>query len=254
MKSLIVLLQKILYELGDWCHTSTDLDYNTIQARYEHEGRSFLTITLPNFGSDFQKSLDQGFVAPDSFAGFQRRASLPLFLGGFLEQVFARDTGWLLDEPNVDAIFAIRQLTLMWAKINLPCTEKRERKAIIKYLECEQDIKTADNSLDPELRESFLDSVVYCGHPRYLTSTGTSMIREWYPGTGPALPLTGLEVILSTINESGRSDWTYTFLLVSISSRRGLKAWQAGKKNNLPRYSRPENTPLISWIPDPRDL
>jgi hypothetical protein len=252
MKSLIVLLQRILDELGDWCHTSTDQDSKTILARTEHEGLSFLTITLPNFGADFQKSLDQGYVAPLSFAGFQRRGSLPLFLGGFLEQVFSRDTGWLLDMPNVDAIYAIRQLTLMWAKINLPCTEKRTANAITKYLECEQDIKTADKSLDKDLRESFLDSVVYCGQICFLTSTGWSMKKPLYPGTDLALPLIGFEVILSTISESGQRDWMYTFSLKDISSAPGRRVWLTAGK--YPALRHVANSPLISWIPVPNGL
>jgi hypothetical protein len=134
--------------MGDWCHTSTSRDLKTITARVEHEGISFLTITLPNFGKDFEKSLDQGFVAHDQFAGFQRSGGLPRFLGGFLELVFTRETGVLLDNPNIDAIHSLRQITLMFAKVALECSSERTKAAIDNYFQCEQEVKESDKRQD----------------------------------------------------------------------------------------------------------
>jgi hypothetical protein len=114
--------------------------------RFEHEGLSFLTITLPSFGADFQKSLDQGYVAHDQFPGFIRSGGLPRFLGGFLGLVFDRKSARLLDSPSIDAIRAIRQLTLMFAKLAIPCSEERTRNAIRQWIQCEQDIRQNDTS------------------------------------------------------------------------------------------------------------
>jgi hypothetical protein len=148
LKSLTSLLQCILDDLGMWCCTSTDQDLKTILARIEHEGESFLTITLPNFGKDFERSLDQGFVGPTQFVGFRRSGGLPLFLGGFLDCVFERRTGALLPSPSVACIHAVRQLTLMFAKISLPCTSARRKAAIDKYVEVEHELHTAKSALD----------------------------------------------------------------------------------------------------------
>jgi len=146
MKSLMLLLQEVLIDLGTWCCTSTTRDLNTISRRVEDEGLSFLTITLANFGKDFRKSLDQGFVGHDQFSSFSKAGGLPRFLGGFLDRVFDRKSGRLLDQPDITAIWAINQLTLMFAKINLPCSESRNRKAISDYVKCETDLKTSDRS------------------------------------------------------------------------------------------------------------
>jgi len=155
MKRLMLLLREVLLDRGTWCHTSTIRDFKRISSRVEHEGLSFLTITLPNFGSDLQKGLDQGFVDRHLFKGFPWKGGLPLFLGGFLDLVFDRKTGRLLDVPDVDAIQAIRQITLMFAKINLPCSQTRERAAITRYVECEQEVRRSDAALtDPE-RDQF---------------------------------------------------------------------------------------------------
>jgi len=146
MKSLMLFLQRVLEDLENLCGTSTRLDLKEIQSRVENEGISFLTISLPSFGEDFQKSLDRGYVARDLFTGFRFRGGLPRLFGGFLELIFARTEGRLLEEPSIEAIFAIRQITLMCAKISLDCTRRRVDLAIDRYLQCEQDVRTTDSS------------------------------------------------------------------------------------------------------------
>jgi len=155
MKSLMSFLQYVLKDLGTWCHTSTTRDFKTISRRVEDEGLSFLTITLANFGKDFQKSLDQGYVGSDQFVGFQRSGGLPLFLEGFLCRVFDPKTGRLVNEPDITCIWAIRQLTLMWAKINLPCTKARERKAIESYIDTERCVRDSDSALPDNVLMDF---------------------------------------------------------------------------------------------------
>ncbi len=155
MKSLTLLWQEVANELATWCCTSTSLDYKTVQTRVKHEGESFLTITLPNFCTDFQKSLAEGRVDRDQFIGFTFTGSLPRFLGGFFDLVFDRGTGLILDNPNVDAVFAIRQLTLMFGKILLPCSDARKEAAIEGYIKCEQSVKDADISRRPQENEDF---------------------------------------------------------------------------------------------------
>jgi len=124
--------------------------------RIEHEGISFLTISLARFGKDFTKSLDEGRVADASFAGFQRRGALPEFLRGLLQRVFDPKCGLLLDSPDIEAIRCVRQITLMWAKIlpdsspgleKVRCTPARESAAISAWIESEQDVRRADSLL-----------------------------------------------------------------------------------------------------------
>jgi hypothetical protein len=144
MKSLMLLWQLLLDELGSWCDTSTTQDRKTALRRIEHEGISFLTISLPDFGKGFLKSLDQGRVGHDSFPGFRFTSGLPQFLGGFLDRVFDRESGVLLDEPDIDCIFAIRQLTQSFAKVELKSSDRRKRKAMLGYIECEKELKVKE--------------------------------------------------------------------------------------------------------------
>jgi len=149
LKSLIVLWKKIADESAIRCRTSATIDCKTVEGRYKHEGLPFLTITLPSFGKDFQKSLDQGIVDRNMFQGFSWHAGLPRFLGGFLDLVFDRGSGVLLDEPDIDAILAIRQLTLIYSKILLPCSPVREQKAMSDYFECDKEVALHDETMEP---------------------------------------------------------------------------------------------------------
>jgi len=143
MKRLMSLYTVLLEELGSMMSTSTSRDLETISRRVETEGLSFLTITLPQFCDDFQMSLDRGFVDSEVFRAFHRPKDswLPAFLQGFTSQVFDPATGILLDIPNPDAIRAVRQLTLVYSKINIPCSDARNGKAIRAYVECEKKVR-----------------------------------------------------------------------------------------------------------------
>lgn len=162
MKSLMFLWREVLEEFGDLCNVSTTKDYETALRRYEHEGWSFMTITLPSFCKDFERSLEDGCIDPNAFAGFKRSASargLPAFLSGFLDLVFDRRTGVLIDGgavagchratlARIEAIRAVRQLTLMFGKMLLPCAPRREAAAIRGYIDCEQEVATWERPSD----------------------------------------------------------------------------------------------------------
>lgn len=150
MKSPMLLWKSIAQESAIRCRTSATMDIKTVQGRYKHEGLSFFTITLPSFGKDFQKSLDQGIVDRNSFQGFSWRASLPQFLGGFFDLVFDRTSGVLLSDPDIDAILAIRQLTLIYSKVLHPCSDARVKEAMSGYVQCDQEVKANDSMMTSE--------------------------------------------------------------------------------------------------------
>ena len=155
MKSPMLLWKELALELGQWCRVCTTRDVQTVTRRFEEEGLSFLTITLPTFAVDFERGLADGRVAPTSFQGFKKRGGLPLLLGGFLELVFDRKTGVLLEHVSVDAIYAVRQLTRLYSKIFLPCSQERERKAFDGYVQVESELKAAEREWTPEDLRAF---------------------------------------------------------------------------------------------------
>jgi len=212
LKSLMSLWSKMAEDSAILCCTSATSDINTVRRRIEHEGLSFLTIVLPDLGKATQKWMDQGQagIHPSFKTG---RGSLPLFLGGFFNRVFDRKSGALLDDPCITSIHAIRQLTLAFGKISLPCSDARVRKAMLNYVECEQDVRQSDSELserdliefksmsDLLFRELFtqMDRDVYYGQllPKHgpgvtadkLSSNGKYNQRTWTRRLNRVFPL-----------------------------------------------------------------
>jgi hypothetical protein len=154
MKSLMSLWSQLAEESASMCCTSATLDINTVQRRVEHEGLSFLTITLPDLGKATQKWLDQGRagIHPSFHCG--RGRSLPAFMGGFFDRVFDRSSGLLLDEPCIDSIKALRELTFAFGKMELDCSKERQFNAVQNYIKCEQEVRQFDRDLtESDLRE-----------------------------------------------------------------------------------------------------
>jgi len=191
MKSLLLFWRNVLDELGTWCSVSTSEDWKSINRRFEHEGDEFLTITLPEFAKDLERALAQRQVSPDLFRFFKKRQKSPIFLGGFMDLVFERETGAMFDVsqdelPSMsDAIFAMRQLTLMFGKIEKPCTPAREAAAFQQYIETEEELaQWEDEVLGSDLesfrhiaRTLFRDSLTKVDYDVYY--------HELVPGHGP---------------------------------------------------------------------
>jgi hypothetical protein len=104
MKRLMLLMQTVLQECGTRCGISTELDWKTIERRVTHEGLEFLTITLADFCKVFEKALEEGQSVPSEWVGFTTRGATPVFLGQFMDLVFDRETGRLVQDILWDDI------------------------------------------------------------------------------------------------------------------------------------------------------
>jgi len=177
MKSLMSLWSCMAEELAMRCCTSATLDIKTVESRVKHEGLSFFAITLADLGKSLQRWLDQGFVDSSLCPAFAKKRTqgsdtgLPAFLQGFLSRVFDPSSGTLLDDPDIETIYALRQLTLVFSKIALPeeslsgtprrgsgrkvVSPARERQAMSDFVQCEQDVKATDARLDPQYITDF---------------------------------------------------------------------------------------------------
>jgi hypothetical protein len=130
-------------------------DLVTIKSRVEKEGLSFLTITLPRFCRDFERSLANGSVDATLFARFSRAkgAVMPAFLQGITRHIFDFETGKVFTNestPTVGGlssdiptlIESVRQICLTFQKVELPCTPKRVQKALDNFIAIEQQLET----------------------------------------------------------------------------------------------------------------
>jgi hypothetical protein len=140
-------------------------DLETIRSRVKHEGISFITIALPAFCSDFERSLASGFIDPTSFRNFRKNGPIPAFLQGMVGLVFDCKTGRILnDEPDNKkssstlgvrslAVEAIRQICLSFKKLRIDCTLQRVQRTLRGFVESEQSFQ--EFSLSKEDEEAF---------------------------------------------------------------------------------------------------
>jgi len=112
-------------------------DLIRLRSRVEHEGLSFLTITLPSLGKDLDRSLSNGCIAPTAFRSFTKFRKAPAFLRGFFGRVFDVD-GRIYDKPDVQAIEGIRQIAYFLKKVKVPCSSNRVAAALKKFVKDEQ--------------------------------------------------------------------------------------------------------------------
>jgi len=207
----------MLDDISMRCCTDTVRDISYVSRRLEHEGLSFLTISLSSFAKDLEKALDQGYIAPDMFKGFHqpnRHVAFPAFLSGLLVQVF-QPTGELLDEPSIECIRCVRQFCLMWKKIHLPCTKERIDATFSRFVECDAEVATSPSDYVPNRLADFercseilwtrvlyrADETVRSGdlsprHGRGATAERISgnrkyEFREWHQRLESAFPFTG---------------------------------------------------------------
>lgn len=192
MKSLIAFATRLLDDIGERCGVSTIRDRKTVTNRVEHEGISFLTISLSAFAKDFERGLELGRVSDDLFMGFSHAGGLPRFLGGFLRKVFDSGTGVLLDEELVDveSIRGVRQFCLAFGKISLPCSDERVERAFASYIECEKELASVEFS-EASLRDFRLTA--WALFQEILIPTETKLeLGETLPRHGPGATADGL--------------------------------------------------------------
>jgi hypothetical protein len=119
-------------------------DLKTIRSRVKDEGVSFLTITLPQFARDFERSLANGQIDAMAFRNFRKVRGIPAFLSGILRHIFDLETGRIHDELPTDSdtvarlVDSVRQICLAFKKMELECTPARTYAAFEGFIAIEQ--------------------------------------------------------------------------------------------------------------------
>lgn len=135
-------LKKDVEQWYDSIDLGLDRDLSRLQSAVSQEGLPFLTITQPEMCNFFQKSLSDGTLVtgdsprsrPRGFRAKSRTDLRPQYLHGLMSLVFHQD-GTLMADPDVTAIFFIRQWLLMAKKVEVPCSEERVEATLAGYLE-----------------------------------------------------------------------------------------------------------------------
>lgn len=144
MKIPTMLLYRVLLNMGLQVSVAVERDYREICSRFEHEGMSYLTITLPILCDALDQGLASGrLTRPAGFRACSKRGNLPALMAGFFRRVFNED-GSLLSEPCIDSVRAIRQVTRLFKKVELPCSKDRISAAYERYVNNDESLSNLD--------------------------------------------------------------------------------------------------------------
>lgn len=168
-------------------------DIKTLKSRVAHEGISFLTITLPSFCKDFERSLAQGAIDSTCFLGFKKYGAIPAFLRGMLSHVFDQSTGGVLDEiegldaVDIQCIRAIRQICLSFKKIEIDCEPERVRQSVERFVETERDLSTIS------VPETLVNDFVNVSRILYDNALSNVTLDDLRPKHGPGATAEGVQ-------------------------------------------------------------
>lgn len=156
MQRPLQLMQKLIEDSAQRCSTTHYLrDIETMKRRYEHEGLSFLTITLPCFLEDFMMCLEEGHVGSTRFHGWKKRGCLPAFLQGFTHLVFD-EKGDLRENESHQAIHCVRQICSFFKKVKLACSPERTNKAFQDYKRIDKEVLENFQDIDDNHLDTFI--------------------------------------------------------------------------------------------------
>jgi len=154
VKRPTMLVQALMVDAMRDLDLSVERDQQRVADRCEHEGLSFLTITLPQLSDALERGIEAGtFTCPSSFA---RHGSLPRFMGGFFKRVFNKD-GRLLPSPCSRSVFWIRQICRFFKKPKIECSPSRNLKAIDHFLAVEGELRRDTTQI--ERKDIILDKI-----------------------------------------------------------------------------------------------
>lgn len=154
MKRPTMLVKAILADASLDLDLSVERDAQTIARRCEHEGLSFLTLTLPTLSDALERGIEGGtFTCPTSFS---RHGSLPRLLGGFFKRVFTID-GRLLPEPCAQSVFWIRQICRFFKKPKMRCSDARNSEAEASFIAIEGELRRMTPQI--ERKDILLDKI-----------------------------------------------------------------------------------------------
>lgn len=120
MKSPVVLLLESLFDDLNRLHPDEDgLDRDVISVlqRFENEGLSFLSKTLPTLRLAIDNGLSSGkFTCPRNFKTVPR-GSIPRLFSGMIRKVFDASSGVLKDDACLASVVSLRQITSLFKKV-----------------------------------------------------------------------------------------------------------------------------------------
>lgn len=160
-------------------------DLKCLHDRFESEGLSFLTKTLPKLGKAIDLALSSGSVLQTSSFSRRRGSKLPRFLGWLIGQ-FLSVNGTELVNPNPVALMHTRQLLGFFSKLEMPYAVSDEERVIAQFIAADEEV-----GLLPHISDPITVSKIKMAS-RFLSRTLSNLDpRDIIPRHGPGSVATG---------------------------------------------------------------
>lgn len=121
------------------CSRECARDVETIVNRFESEGVSFLTKTLPRLGKCLDKALSQGEPLQCPSFAKKKDTQLPAFLGWLFSEVFDA-TGTERSDASVMAVKQLRQILFVFYKLEIPYARERTEAVLRSFVETDESL------------------------------------------------------------------------------------------------------------------
>jgi len=158
------------------------------KTRLDREGLKFLTVTLPTLGKDIDRALITGEkLSITSRFGLKGDTQLPHFLNSLFRKVFSKK-GYLRHDASPRHIKWLRQLTLMYYKLEVPYEKDLLSLRCVDYVNCDSSLTSPLPNVEVSDRMSGIPSRMLENARAYLyfvlpSSDGST--RKLVPRHGP---------------------------------------------------------------------
>jgi hypothetical protein len=125
-------LYKDLCSWGQVDPYESERDISRIMTLCETRGERSVFIDFPRLAKSIDKALSRGVLDVGKLAILgpkHPRNGLPVFMNSTFAKVFT-GSGTLLREPDVGAVQALRQVLLLYKKVEIPCSEENIRNEV----------------------------------------------------------------------------------------------------------------------------
>lgn len=158
----LALLAELLQEIEhNFAPFDAMRDLRTICNRAEHEGMSFLTITLPSFFDDVLDGISNGSLGPASFPNFKKRRGKPVLFSGLTDHMF--DSNGVVLDFDARYLKHLRQICLLFKKVGMNCSKKRVDDAYATYVSIEENMHNEDLPEDFQTVCDYVVTTVFSG-------------------------------------------------------------------------------------------
>jgi len=127
-------------------------------------GIHLYTVDLPNLGKYLERclaketSVSSEVLSEDEFRalpfrGTRKGSPIPRLFGGLWSLIFDSCTGRVMDNPEIDAVFFLRQLYYAAKKLKIQCPDKAVFKAVRQFAEIEEEMRLPSLDWDADILE-----------------------------------------------------------------------------------------------------